>query len=480
MAKIQNYINGQFVPPITNDWLDNYCPANGQVYGQIPNSTKEDVENAYITAKSAFTNWSQTTLDERSRILIKISELLESNLQRFAEAESKDNGKPISLAKAVDIPRAASNFRFFGNAITQFASESHESIGQNAINYTLRHPIGVVGCISPWNLPLYLFTWKIAPAIAAGNCVVAKPSEVTPMTAYLLGEICNEAGLPKGVLNIVHGLGTTTGQAIVEHPGIKAISFTGGTKTGAHIAKVAAPMFKKLSLELGGKNPNIIFADCDYEDMLETTVRSSFANQGQICLCGSRIFIEQSIYEQFKTDFVTKVQALKVGHPSDKNTNIGALVSKAHLAKVMEYIEIAKEEKGKILYGGKTIVVSDFENGYYLEPTVIEVDSDECRVNQEEIFGPLVTIMPFKTEDEVLQMANKVKYGLSATLWTNDLKRTMRMSNQLQAGIVWVNTWMMRDLRTPFGGVKESGLGREGGFEALRFFTEAKNVCIKF
>ena len=477
---IQNYINGQYENPIQDNWIDNYCPANGEVYGQIPNSSKYDVENAYIAAKSAFPSWSQTNLEERSRIMIKISELLEENLQRFAEAESKDNGKPVSLAKDVDIPRAASNFRFFGNAITQFASESHESVGQDAINYTLRQPLGVVGCISPWNLPLYLFTWKIAPAIAAGNCVVAKPSEVTPMTAYLLGEICTEAGLPKGVLNIVHGLGTTTGQAIIEHPDIKAISFTGGTATGAHIAKVAAPMFKKLSLELGGKNPNIIFADCDYEDMLATTVRSSFANQGQICLCGSRIFVEASIYERFKTDFVAKVKALKVGHPSETSTNIGALVSKTHLEKVIEYIEIAKQEHGKILYGGNKVVVKGFENGYYLEPTVIEVTTDECRVNQEEIFGPVVTIMPFSTEDEVLQMANKVKYGLSATLWTNDLKRTMRMSNQLQSGIVWVNTWMMRDLRTPFGGVKASGVGREGGFEALRFFTEAKNVCIKY
>ena len=480
MTKIKNYIDGQFIPPVANNWIDNYCPANGEVYGQIPNSSKEDVENAYIAAKSAFPTWSQTTLDERSRILIKISALLEANLQRFAEAESKDNGKPISLAKAVDIPRAASNFRFFGNAITQFASESHESVGQNAINYTLRQAIGVVGCISPWNLPLYLFTWKIAPAIAAGNCVVAKPSEVTPMTAYLLGEICNEAGLPKGVLNIVHGLGTTTGQAIVEHPDIKAISFTGGTATGAHIASVAAPMFKKLSLELGGKNPNIIFADCDYKDMLDTTVRSSFANQGQICLCGSRIFVEQSIYEQFKTDFVAKVSALKVGHPSETNTNIGALVSKPHLEKVIEYIEIAKTENGMVLCGGNEVTIKGFENGYYLEPTVIEVNSGECRVNQEEIFGPVVTIMPFSSEKEVLTMANNVKYGLSATLWTNDLKRTMRMTNELQAGIVWVNTWMMRDLRTPFGGVKASGVGREGGFEALRFFTEAKNVCIKY
>ena len=478
--KIKNFINGQFLNPIQDNWIDNYCPANGEIYGQIPNSLKEDVENAYIAAKSAFPMWSQTTLEERSRILIKISELLEANLQRFAEAESKDNGKPISLAKTVDIPRAASNFRFFGNAITQFASESHESVGQNAINYTLRQPIGVVACISPWNLPLYLFTWKIAPAIAAGNCVVAKPSEVTPMTAYLLGDICNEAGLPKGVLNIIHGLGTSTGQAIVEHPDIKAISFTGGTATGAHIAKIAAPMFKKLSLELGGKNPNIIFGDCDYDDMLETTVRSSFANQGQICLCGSRIFVEQTIYDKFKTDFVKRVKELKVGHPSDVTTDIGALVSKPHLEKVMHYIDISKEENGTILCGGNKVILKNFENGYYLEPTVIEIDNDECRVNQEEIFGPVVTIMPFKTEDEVLQMANKVKYGLSATLWTNNLKRTMWMSNELQTGIVWVNTWMLRDLRTPFGGMKNSGVGREGGFEALRFFTEAKNVCIKY
>ncbi|HLT53857.1 MAG TPA: aldehyde dehydrogenase [Flavobacteriaceae bacterium] len=477
---IKNYINGEFTNPQNNQWIDNYNPSNGEVYGQIPNSSKEDVENAYLAAKLAFPSWSQTTLEVRSRILIKISELIEAKLSELAAAESKDNGKPVSLASQIDIPRAASNFRFFGNAITQFASESHESIGQNAINFTLRQPIGVVGCISPWNLPLYLFTWKIAPALAAGNCVVAKPSEVTPLTAYLLGEICNEAGLPKGVLNIVHGLGTTTGQAIIEHPDIKAISFTGGTATGAHIAKTAAPMFKKLSLELGGKNPNIIFADCDYNNMLETTVRSSFANQGQICLCGSRIFVEASIYDKFKVDFVVKVKSLKVGHPSEASTNLGAVVSKPHMEKVLSYIEIAKTEGGTILCGGNQVTVEGYENGYYLEPTVIEVATDDCRVNQEEIFGPVVTIMPFKKEAEVLQMANKVKYGLSATLWTNDLNRTMRLSNQIEAGIIWVNTWLMRDLRTPFGGVKASGVGREGGFEALRFFTEAKNVCIKY
>jgi len=479
-VNIQNYINGEFVNPINGAFIDNYNPSNGEVYGQIPNSSSQDVAFAYNSAKSAFKQWSKTTVEERSRILIRISELLEANIERFALAESKDNGKPLSLARQIDIPRAASNFRFFGNAITQFASESHESVGLNAVNFTLRQPLGVVGCISPWNLPLYLFTWKIAPAIAAGNCVVAKPSEVTPMTAYLLGEICAEAGLPKGVLNIVHGLGTTTGQAIVEHPDIKAISFTGGTATGAHIARVAAPMFKKLSLELGGKNPNIIFADCDYDTMLETTVRSSFANQGQICLCGSRIFVEETIYERFKADFVQKVKQLKVGHPSDAATNIGALVSKPHIEKVEAYIKIAEDEGGKILCGGLEVTVPNYENGYYLQPTVIEVEDNSCSINQEEVFGPVVTIMSFKTDTEALELANDVKYGLSATLWTNNLNRTMQFSQQLQTGIVWVNTWMLRDLRTPFGGSKASGVGREGGFEALRFFTESKNICIKY
>ena len=480
MEKIQNYINGEFVNPIQDNWLNNYNPSNGDVYGQLPNSTKEDVEKAYLAAENAFVSWSNTTLQERSSIILKIAELIIKKLDFLAAAESKDNGKPISLARSIDIPRAASNFQFFANAITQFSSEAHESIGMNAMNYTLRQPIGVVGCISPWNLPLYLFTWKIAPAIAAGNCVIAKPSEITPMTAYLLGEICTEAGLPKGVLNIVHGLGNITGEAIIDHPNIKAISFTGGTKTGAYIAKYTAPMFKKLSLELGGKNPNIIFADSNYDKMLETTVRSSFANQGQICLCGSRIFVEQKIYEKFKTDFIKKVSKLKVGNPTEGSTNIGALVSKQHLEKVKSYIDIAEKEGGTILFGGKTVTVKGSENGYYLQPTIIEVSSNKCKLNQEEIFGPVVTLMPFITDEEALQLANDVKYGLSATLWTNNLNRTMQFSKQLQVGVVWVNTWMFRDLRTPFGGQKASGIGREGGIEALRFFTEPKNICIQY
>ena len=480
MLHIKNYINNEFREPESGKWLDNFNPATGEVYSRIPDSRNEDVEEAVKAAKAAFPSWSNTPIDERSKILMRISNLIEKNLVELAEAESKDNGKPLSLALAVDIPRAASNFAFYANAITQFASESHESTGRNSLNFTLRKPIGVVGCISPWNLPLYLFSWKIAPALAAGNCVIAKPSEVTPMTAFLLSGICKEAGLPKGVLNIVHGLGKNAGQAIVEHPQIKAISFTGGTKTGEHLARTAAPLFKKLSLELGGKNPNLIFADCNYEKMLKTTLKSSFANQGQICLCGSRIFVEEKIYERFKEDFVRETKKLKVGDPKDANTDLGALVSKEHLKKVLSYMEDVENQDGKILCGGKQIKVNGFENGYFMEPTIIEIKSNRCKLNQEEIFGPVVTIMPFKTETEALEMANDVRYGLSATLWTNDLNRTMRISNQLEAGIIWVNTWLNRDLRTPFGGMKDSGVGREGGFEALRFFTEPKNICISY
>ncbi len=480
MIQIKNYINGQYCDPTTHSWLDNYNPSTGEVYSQIAESTSDDIQSAYEAAKAAFPSWSQTPIEERSRILLKIADLIEANLDNLAEAESKDNGKPLSLAKAVDIPRASANFRFFGNAITQFASEAHESVGRNTMNFTLRQPIGVVGCISPWNLPLYLFTWKVAPAIAAGNCVVAKPSEVTPMTAYLLGDILSQAGLPKGVLNIVHGSGPSAGQAIVKHPDIKAISFTGGTKTGEHLARTAAPMFKKLSLELGGKNPNLIFADCDYDKMLAVTVKSSFANQGQICLCGSRIYVEESIAEQFKKDFVEKVSKMQVGNPMDSNTNLGALVSKPHMEKVLSYIDIAQKEGGKLLHGGNRVIVPGFEEGYYVEPTIIAVDTNDCTIQKEEVFGPVVTIATFKTEEEALALANDVRYGLSATLWSKDLDRTMRISKKLEAGIVWVNTWLNRDLRTPFGGVKASGVGREGGFEALRFFTEPKNVCITY
>ncbi|HVA99567.1 MAG TPA: aldehyde dehydrogenase, partial [Bacteroidia bacterium] len=374
---------------------------------------------------------------------------------------------------------AASNFRFYATAILHFASEAH-AMENSAINYTLREPIGVAGCISPWNLPLYLFSWKIAPALAAGNCVVAKPSEITPMTAYLLSELCIEAGLPKGVLNIVHGYGHKVGAAITTHPDIPMISFTGGTKTGADIASKAAPMFKKLSLELGGKNPNIIFADCDFEKMMKTTIQSSFSNQGQICLCGSRIYVEKSIYEKFKTEFVKRTKELIPADPADAKTRLGAIVSKQHLEKITACVELAKQEGGKILCGGKQAKLSgDCAEGWFFEPTVIEGLSHTCRTNQEEIFGPVVTIAPFETEEDVLLFANSTKYGLSATVWTENLTRAHRVAQKIHSGIIWVNCWLLRDLRTPFGGVKNSGVGREGGFEALQFFTEPKNVCIK-
>lgn len=479
MEKLTNYIGGEFMPPASGEYIDNYDPSTGEVYSLIPNSDARDVEKAVEAAQKAFPLWAGTLAEERGNIIQKIADGIAARMDEFVAAESKDNGKPVSLASHVDIPRAVSNFSFFATGIKHFASESHymEGIG---FNYTTRKPIGIVGCISPWNLPLYLFTWKIAPALVSGNCVIAKPSEITPYTAYLLSQVCKDAGLPAGVLNIVHGLGGKAGEAMVVHPKIKAISFTGGTVTGEHIARTAAPMFKKLSLELGGKNPNIIFADCDFDKMLSTTMRSSFANQGQICLCGSRIFVERPIYEKFKETFVAKTNALVVSYPTDEKARMGAIVSKPHLEKVLSYVALAKEEGGTILTGGTQVhLPAPYDKGYYMRPTVIENLPFTCRTNQEEIFGPVVTITPFDTEEEVLRMANSTKYGLSATVWTNHLQKAHRVADQLEAGIVWVNDWLVRDLRTPFGGVKASGVGREGGWEALRFFTEPKNIFIK-
>ncbi len=488
MQKLQNYIGGELVEPASGDYLDNFQPATGEVYSQIPDSDERDVAVAAEAAKSAFPTWAATPPEERFEILMRLVALIERDLESLAVAESLDNGKPVSLARAIDIPRAVANFRFYATAAMHTANESFDTSlpgGGKAINYTLRHPVGVAGCISPWNLPLYLFTWKIAPALAAGCTVVAKPSEVTPMTAFMLSELCIEAGLPAGVLNIVHGTGPNVGAAIVAHNDIKAISFTGGTQTGVEIARTAAPMFKKLSLELGGKNPNIIFADCDYNEMLATTVRSSFSNQGEICLCGSRIFVERPLYDRFKHDFVERVSALQVGDPADPATDVGAIVSKQHFDKIMSYIELAKTEGGTILTGGRALsqrpasTGGDPLNGWFIEPTIIEGLNHDCRTNLEEIFGPVVTIMPFDTEEEVLGYANCVRYGLSATIWTENLSRAHRVAASLESGIIWINCWLLRDLRTPFGGVKDSGIGREGGFEALKFFTEEKNVCIK-
>ena len=479
MQQIKNYINGEFIEPLSKTYIDNFNPATGEVYSLIPDSDERDVEQAVAAADAAFPGWSRLSVTKRSNILLKIADLIEKNIDRLALAESIDQGKPVWLAKAVDIPRARDNFHFYATGAIHMNTEAHAT-ESSAINYTLRQPVGIAGCISPWNLPLYLFTWKIAPALASGNCVVAKPSEITPMTAFLLSELCVEAGLPKGVLNVVHGYGPKVGAAIVTHPKIPAISFTGGTRTGEWIAMAAAPMFKKLSLELGGKNPNIVFADCNFDEAVKTSVNAAFSNQGEICLCGSRIFIEESIYEKFKAAFLKRVSTLKVGDPENDENRMGAIVSKPHMEKIMSYIALAKQEGGKILTGGNRLFLDGKnKNGYFLEPTVIEGLNYECRTNQEEIFGPVVTLIPFKTEEEALTYANSTQYGLAGMIWTENLTRAHRMAALLHIGIIWINCWLLRDLRTPFGGMKNSGVGREGGFEALKFFTEEKNVCIK-
>lgn len=485
MQKIQNYINGELVTPVNGKYLDNYEPATGKVYSLIPESDASDLQLAVSAAKDAQLEWANLASEQRSILLMKLADAIEQASEELAKAEAIDNGKPVSFARAVDSYRSAANIRFFANAATQFSSESHD-MGNVGINYTLRQPIGIVGCISPWNLPLYLFTWKIAPALASGNVVIAKPSEVTPMTAYIFSRLCIEVGVPKGVINILHGSGQSIGAPLVEHQAIKAISFTGGSATGRAIASKIAPMLKKYSLELGGKNPTLVFADsCSDQQEFDKTVaevaRSAFSNQGQICLCGSRIYIERSIYKKFREALVAKVGQLRIGDPLDEKTQHGALVSKPHLDKVCSYIELAKQEGGKIILGGNKVQLSGrCEKGYFLQPTIIEGLTADCRVNQEEIFGPVCTIQAFDNEAEVLAYANGTEYGLAASVWSSNVSRCHRLSAELEFGIVWINSWLLRDLRTPFGGMKSSGVGREGGLDAMRFFTESKNVCIKY
>jgi len=475
---LENYIDGALLTARSGRLLDVYEPATGAIHARCTDSDANDIDGAVEAARKAFPVWAALTADARAAFLHKIADVIESRFEEFVEAESRDSGKTRAAARALDIPRAISNLRFFAAAATQFASEAHAAA--DAINYTLRQPLGVVGCISPWNLPLYLFTWKIAPALAAGNTVVAKPSEVTPLSATLFAQACIEAGLPNGVLNIVHGHGAGAGQALIEHPQIKAVSFTGSTRTGAAIASALAPKFRKLSLEMGGKNATIVFADWDATPAnLATIVRSAFANQGQICLCGSRILIERTIYESFKQAFVDKVKALRVGDPNDEASDLGAVVSRAHFDKVMGHIALAREEGGRVLTGGNAIQVSGrCANGWFIAPTVIDGLPMHCRTNQEEIFGPVVTLQPFDNDDEAVALANATQYGLAASIWTSGLARAHRVGARLESGIVWINCWLRRDLRTPFGGMKDSGIGREGGFEAMRFFTEPKNICI--
>jgi aminomuconate-semialdehyde/2-hydroxymuconate-6-semialdehyde dehydrogenase len=480
VTSILNHIDGEFVEPVGGGWLDNVEPATGAVYSRVPNSDARDVEAAVDAATRAFPAWSALPAERRSALLLDVAARIEERLEDFARAESIDNGKPLSLARTVDIPRAVKNLRFFATAILHTRTDAHTT-DHEALNYTLRRPRGVAGCISPWNLPLYLFTWKIAPALATGNTVVGKPSEMTPMTAFLLAEVCGEAGLPPGVLNVVHGLGAEVGAALTAHPRVGTISFTGGTVTGGRIAQVTAPLFKKVALEMGGKNPTVVFADAAMDEALPTAVRASFSNQGQICLCGSRIFVERPAYDAFVDRFVEAARGLRVGDPLEPGTDQGALVSRAHLDKVRSYIDLAREEGGQIRCGGAppADLPERCRDGFFLEPTVVTGLDPRCRVNLEEIFGPVVTITPFTDEAEVIDYANATRYGLSASLWTESLSRAHRLAEKIDCGTVWVNCWMLRDLRVPFGGMKQSGIEREGGEEALRFFTEPKNVCVR-
>ncbi|MBS0557352.1 MAG: aldehyde dehydrogenase [Proteobacteria bacterium] len=479
MLKLANLIDGRLISPQNGQWLDVFEPATAQRYADCPDSDAADIDAAVAAATRAYPAWSAAPVAERARLLERIADRIEVRLEEFAQAESRDSGKPVALARRLDIPRAVSNLRFFATAITQFSSESHAMDG-GAINYTLRQPLGTVACISPWNLPLYLFTWKIAPALAAGNTVVAKPSEVTPLTAWMFAQACIDAGLPPGVLNIVHGTGARTGQALIAHPGIKAISFTGSTRVGAAIASATAPRFIKTSLEMGGKNPTLVFADWEASEAnWSTLLRSAFSNQGQICLCGSRILVERAVYEPFKSAFVERVRALRVGDPQDPANDLGAVVSRTHFDKVMGHLALAREEGGTILCGGEAVHPQGrCADGWFIAPTLIEGLGADSRTNQEEIFGPVATLIPFDGEDEAVALANATNYGLAASVWTTNLKRAHRVAARLESGIVWINCWLKRDLRTPFGGVKQSGVGREGGIDALRFFTEPKNVCV--
>jgi aminomuconate-semialdehyde/2-hydroxymuconate-6-semialdehyde dehydrogenase len=478
LSKVQNLIDGRWEAPLTGSYLLNLNPATAEAFSEIPRSGEQDVDLAVRSAQNAFPGWSRMSLGDRAGYLYKMAKRIEERADEFAEMESRDQGKPVTLARRLDIDRAIHNLKFFADEILKSEKEFYQ--GPGFTSSVIRKPVGVAGLISPWNLPLYLLTWKIAPALACGNTVVAKPSEFTSMTAALLAEVSLEVGLPAGVLNIVFGLGSPVGEALVRHPKVPLISFTGGTATGRKIYRDSAEHFKKISLELGGKNANVIFADCDFGKMIETTLRSSFLNQGEICLCGSRIYVEEKLYSKFIEHFVAATKKLHVGDPSDPKTFMGALISEAHLEKVLSYIDHARSEGGQILAGGDRPELSGkLAKGYFLNPTVIVGLEENSRCLQEEIFGPVVTISKFTSEKEVIEKANGVSYGLSATVWSQDLEKADRIAGELDVGTVWINGWLLRDLRVPFGGMKHSGLGREGGRYSIDFYTEPTTVVVK-
>lgn len=476
--QIENFIDGKFTTPRNGTYLDNYNPATGEVITKIPNSDNQDVELAVKAAQKALPSWADLPRIKRVEWLRKIAKALELRKDDIAMTESMDTGKPISLAKRVDASRSIANFEFFAEHAEKLVDEEYEMA--DATNYVIRKPVGVVGLITPWNLPLYLLTWKIAPALVMGNTIVAKPSELTPLTANLLCEVLTSIQFPSGVINVIHGLGPSAGQAILEHPQIKAISFTGGTSTGKIVAQTAAPMFKKLSLELGGKNATIILDDADLPTAAKGAARAAFTNSGQVCLCGSRILIDSKIYDEFMPLLIKEVKAMKVGNPAKENTDIGSVISHTHMEKVLSYVDLAKQEGGKIATGGGRIILpKPNSNGAFIEPTIVEGLSIDSRCATEEIFGPVASVHQFTSDDEAVRMANITEYGLAGSVWTSDLTRGKSLAEKIESGILWVNTWLHRDLRTPFGGVKNSGVGREGGDWSLNFFSELTNVCVK-
>jgi len=478
-GRVPNYVGGEFSPAQGGEWLADEDPARAKRLAEVPRSRAVDVEAAAEAAGSARRGaWGRASVEERADLLDAVADAIEARLEEFALLESLDTGKPVSLARSVDIPRAVANFRFFAGAVRHQSTDCHAM--ETALNYTLRRPVGTFGLITPWNLPLYLLSWKTAPALAMGNAVVAKPSEMTPLTAAALAEVFAGLDAPAGCFNLVHGLGPEVGQAIVEHPAIGGISFTGGTATGKAVAATAAPMFKKLSLELGGKNPSVVFADCDLEAAVPGVLRAAFANQGQVCLCGSRVLVERGVFDEFTAAFVEAARAMRPGDPQAAGTSFGALVSAAHRDKVEGYARLAEEEGGEVLCGGKRPDLGgELAAGAFFEPTVVRGLAPTSRCATEEIFGPVVTLHPFEDEAEALAIANGVRYGLAASVWTRDLSRAHRFSEALESGMVWVNTWLLRDLRVPFGGMKDSGVGREGGRHSLEFFSESRNICIQ-